>query len=216
MKKNIIDFIKRNRVSTTELADCMDKSGSIQNVKAVNRGHFAVGNLKYVYACNGTNWDLHKQIETVEDGDVVFVDVLDTPQKAVFGDLVSKYLILYKQSSAIVVNGLLRDATRLIKENWSIWCDGFSPVGYVNEDKEQTKQQLEMIEKRTKIYDGAIAVCDDTGVIFIPKEFHTKEFLEKIKFIEEQEDIWFDCIDRLKYSTYETVCIKKYLGDDKC
>jgi regulator of RNase E activity RraA len=213
VKKDIIDFIKRNRVSTTELADCMGKSGSIQNTKAINRSHFAVGNLKYVYACNGTNWDVHKQIETVKDGDVVFVDVLNTLDKAVFGDLVSKYLILYKQSSAIVVNGLLRDATRLIKENWPIWCNGFSPVGYVNEDIEKNVQQLEIIKSRQKIYDGAIAVCDDTGVVFIPQEFHNKEFLEKIKFIEEQEDIWFDCIDRRKFSTYETVCLKKYLGD---
>jgi hypothetical protein len=28
--------------------------------------------------------------------------------------------------------------------------------------------------------------------------------------IEEQEDVWFNCIDRLKYSTFETVCLKKY------
>lgn len=211
MKKNIIDFIKRNRVSTTELADCMGKVGAIQNVKAINRSHFSVGNLKYVYACNGTNWDVHKQIETVEDGDVVFVDVLDTLDKAVFGDLVSKYLLLYKQSSAIVVNGLLRDATRLIKENWPIWCDGFSPVGYINEDIKKNNSQLERIENRRSMYDGSIAVCDDTGVVYIPKEFHNQEFLEKIKLIEEQEDIWFDCIDRRKYSTFETVCLKKYL-----
>jgi len=213
MKKNIIDFIKRNRVSTTELADCMEKSGSIQNVKAINRGHFSVGNLKYVYACNGTNWDVHKQLETVEDGDIVFVDIFDNLDKAVFGDLVSKYLILYKQSNAIVVNGLLRDATRLIKENWPIWCGGFSPVGYINEDVKKSNEQLSKIQERKNIYDGAIAVCDDTGVIFIPKEFHKIQFLEKIQFIEEQEDIWFDCIDRKKYSTYETVCLKKYQGD---
>jgi 4-hydroxy-4-methyl-2-oxoglutarate aldolase len=211
MKKNIIDFIKRNRVSTTELADCMGKVGAIQNVKAINRSHFSVGNLKYIYACNGTNWDVHKQIEAVEDGDVVFVDILDTLDKAVFGDLVAKYLLLYKQSNAIVVNGLLRDAPKLIKENWPIWCDGFSPVGYINEDIKKNNSQLEKIENRRSMYDGSIMVCDDTGVVYISKEFHNQEFLEKIKLMEEQEDIWLDCIDRKKYSTFETVCLKKYL-----
>lgn len=213
MKKIIIDFIKRNRVSTTELADCMGKSGAIHNTKAINRGHFAVGNLFYVYACNGTNWDVHEQIQEVEDGDIVFVDVLDEHDKAVFGDLVSKYLLLYKQARAIVLNGLLRDAPRLIKENWPIWCDGFSPIGYINEDLKKNQSQLNKIEKQRTFYQDAIAVCDDTGVVVIPKEFHNEEFLEKMKFIEEQEDIWFDCIDRKKYSTYETVCLKKYLGD---
>jgi 4-hydroxy-4-methyl-2-oxoglutarate aldolase len=210
MKKNIIDFIKINRVSTTELADCMDKSGSVHNVRAINRGHFAVGSLFYVYACNGTNWDVHEQIQDVQDGDIVFVDVLDCHDKAVFGDLVSKYLLLYKQARAIVINGLLRDAPRLIKENWPIWCDGFNPVGYINEEVEKSKILLDKIAMQKEFYQDAIVVCDDTGVVVIPKEFHAQEFLEKMKFIEEQEDIWFDCIDRKKYSTYETVCIKKY------
>jgi 4-hydroxy-4-methyl-2-oxoglutarate aldolase len=211
MKKAIIDFIKRNRVSTTELADCMGKQGSIHHVRAINRGHFAIGNLFYVYACNGTNWDIHKQIESVQDGDVVFVDVFDNLDKAVFGDLVSKYLILYKQAKAIVTNGLLRDAPRLIKENWPIWCDGFNPVGYINEEIEKTADQLHFIEKRMLEYHDSIAVCDDTGVVIIPQEFHNQEFLDKMQFVEEQEDMWFECIDRKKYSTYETVCLKRYL-----
>lgn len=216
MKETIIDFIKRNRVSTTEIADCMEKSGSIYNVKAINRGHFAVGNLFYVYACNATNWDVHEQIQEVKDKDIVFVDVLDSLEKAVFGDLVSKYLILYKQANAIVTNGVLRDAPKLIKENWPIWCNGFNPEGYINEQIKKTNKQIEEIKKKQSFYNDAIIVCDDTGVVVIPKSFHNENFLEKIKHIEEQEDIWFDCIDRKKYSTFETVCLKKYLKDTLC
>lgn len=213
MKKNIIDFIKRNRVSTTELADCMGKSGSIFNVNAINRGHFKVGNLFWVYACGGTNWDVHKQIENVQDGDVVVIETFDTFDKAIFGDLVSKYIILYKQANAIVTNGLLRDAPRLIKENWPIWCKGFNPVGYENEPVTINDDLKIIIEEKQNYYKDAIAVCDDTGVIIIPRDYHTQEFLEKIKLIEEQEDIWFECIDRKKYSTFETVCLKKYLEE---
>lgn len=150
MKKNIIDFIKRNRVSTTELADCMGKSGSIFNVSAINRGHFKVGNLFWVYASGGTNWDVHKQIENVQDGDVVVIETFDTFDKAIFGDLVSKYILLYKQASSIVTNGLLRDAPRLIKENWPIWCKGFNPVGYINEPV-TIDDDLKIIIEETKL-----------------------------------------------------------------
>lgn len=211
MKNRIIDYIKRNRVSTTEVADCLGKSGSIFNANAVNHGHFAVGNVFHVYACNGTNWDVHEQIQDVKDNDIVFVEAFDNTDKAIFGDLVSKYLLLYKQAGAIVTNGLLRDAQRLIKENWKIWCKGFDPVGYVNEKKELNFAQIAKIEIHRNIYHGSIAVCDDTGVVMIPKEYHTQEFLDKIEFMENQEDIWFECIDRKKYSTFETVCLKKYL-----
>jgi len=215
MKNKIIDYIKRNRVSSTEIADCLGKKGAIFNTHAINKGHFQVGNVFWVYACGGTNWEVHRQIEKVQDGDVVYIEAFDHLDKAIFGDLVSKYLMLYKQAAAIVTNGLLRDAPRLIKENWSIWCNGFNPVGYINEEIIINKETKNTIEIRQKYYKDAIAVCDDTGVVIIPNEYHNEEFLNKIKFIEEQEDIWFECIDRKKYSTYETVCLKKYLNENR-
>jgi 4-hydroxy-4-methyl-2-oxoglutarate aldolase len=214
VKEIIIDFIKRNRVSTTQLADCMGKTGALYSAKAINTGHFCVGNLLWVYANNGTNWDVHKQIENAKDGDVVFIEALNCLDKAIFGDLVAKYLVLYKQVSAIVTNGLVRDATRLIKEKWPIWCNGFNPEGYSNEELKITKEAEYQINEKRRFFNDAIAVCDDTGVIIIPSQLHTEEFLSKIKFIEEQEDIWFDCIDRLKFSTFETVCLKKYLANE--
>ena len=39
----------------------------------------------------------------------------------------------------------------------------------------------------------------------------TEEFYKKLEQIEYQEDIWFDCIDRRKWNTFDTVCLKKYL-----
>lgn len=213
MKETIIDFIKRNRVSTTEIADCMGKTGALDISTPVNSGHFSVGSIYWVYATRGTNWHMHKQIENVNDGDIVFVEVLDHFDKAVFGDLVSKFLILYKQVSGVVTNGLLRDASKLIKEDWPIWCNGFTPVGYSNDELEISDECLNKINSKKEFYNDAIAVCDDTGVVVITSDLHTQDFLQKIIDIEEQEDIWFDCIDRRKYTTFETVCLKKYLNE---
>jgi 4-hydroxy-4-methyl-2-oxoglutarate aldolase len=213
MQDKIIDFIKRNRVSSTQIADCLNKSGGVIGANAINRGHFRVGKINWVYAVNGTNYDVHEQIQRTQDNDIVYVDVHNHLDKAVFGDLVSKYLLLYKQASAIVTNGLLRDAPMLIKENWAIWCSGFTPVGYVNHQLTTPDDVQNTIEHRRVMFDGAIAVCDDTGVTVIPKIEQTQDFLDKMLAIEEQEDAWFDSIDRLKYSTFETVCLRKYLDD---
>ena len=49
----------------------------------------------------------------------------------------------------------------------------------------------------------------------IPKEYHTKEFFDKIVAIEAQEDIWFDRLDRKKENTFEIVCLKKYLYENE-
>ena len=60
MEAKIIDFIKRNRVCTTEVADCLGKTGVLENVMPINQGQFKVGNVKWVYAYAESNWHVHQ------------------------------------------------------------------------------------------------------------------------------------------------------------
>ena len=48
IKNEIIRKIRMNRISTTEVADCLGKTGVFKDSHAVNRGHFAVGNVKWM------------------------------------------------------------------------------------------------------------------------------------------------------------------------
>lgn len=210
INEKIISYIKKNRVSSTEVADALGKKGAVSGIQAINRGHFCVGNIFWAYAYGGSNWDIHEQIQNVKEGDVVFIETFECGDKAIFGELASKFLLLYKQAASIVVVGNLRDAHRLTKENWPIWCQGFNPIGCVNNKPIKTINP-QVIKERNEIYNGGIAVCDDTGVVLIKKEEVNEELYKKLEFIEEQEDIWFDCIDRKKMTTFETVCLKKYL-----
>ena len=213
MKSKIIEYIKSNRVSTTEVADCLGKTGVFRDAKILNRGKFCVGSVKWVYAYGNSNWSVHEQICDVSKGDIVLIEAFDCEGRATVGELVSKYILLYKQADAIVSNAPLRDGPRLIKEDYPIWCNGLTPIGCFNK-----KLDYELDEKiyneHYNLYEGSIAVCDDSGVVIIPKKYHTKEFYEKLEKIEEQEDIWFDCLDRKKWNTYDIVCLKKYLYKD--
>jgi 4-hydroxy-4-methyl-2-oxoglutarate aldolase len=49
----------------------------------------------------------------------------------------------------------------------------------------------------------------------VPAASLTEGFLTALDRIEEQEDIWFDCIDRRKWDTFETVCLKRYLNEPR-
>ena len=73
---------------------------------------------------------------------------------------------------------------------------------------------VEEYERLKAIYEGAVMVCDDSGVVMIPKEKITGQLLTKLNFIEFQEDIWFYCLDTLKMSTFDIVCRKKYLDGE--
>ena len=212
--KEAINLIEMNRISSTEVADVLGKTGQIEGVHALSPGLFRVGEVKFIYAINNSNYEVHKQIAEYDDikGKILFVYNVNC-DRAVFGDLVSKYIMLYKQAKAIVINGKLRDAHTLIKEAYPIWLEGFSPVGCVNYAN-GPEIDSELYEELKEKYDGSIMVCDDSGVVMIPKDRIGSALINGLQFVEFQEDIWYYCIDTLKMSTFDTVCKKKYLEDN--
>lgn len=213
MKQKIINLIRENRISTTEVADVLGKKGQIPGVYALNEGQFCAGEVAFVYAINNSNWEVHEQLKNLVLRDkIVYVHCVNC-DKAIFGDLVSKYILLYKKAKAIVVDGLVRDAHTLKKEKYPIWSTGVSPIGCVNVKNEQSIDAALFTELKAK-YDGGVMVCDDSGVVFVPKEKLNEEFVEKLNFIEFQEDVWFLCLDTHKMSTYDIVCQKKYLKEN--
>ena len=212
IEDKILDYILTNKVSTTEVADCLGKTGVLANIFPINSGQFRAGKVRWVYAYNESNWDVHEQIRNVQKGEIVYIEAFNCGDRAIVGELVSKYLLLYRRAGAIVTNARMRDAHKLIKERYPIWCTGFSPVGCFN-TKNSEQLDREIIEKHKEEMDGSILVCDDTGVVLIPNSCMTEEFYHKLEAIEEQEDIWFDCIDRLKWDTFDTVCLKKYKNE---
>jgi regulator of RNase E activity RraA len=210
MKNEMIKLIETNKISTTEVADVLGKTGQINGLYALNKRHFVVGEVAFVYALNNSNWEVHRQLDSLDcENKIVYVHPVNC-DRSIFGDLVSKYTLLYKKAKAIVVNGLMRDAHTLIKENYPIWLTGVSPIGCVNV---QNKIDINPNEYRTlkAMYEGNIMVCDDSGVVMVSLDKITEEFIKKLHFIEYQEDIWFYCLDTLKMSTYDIVCLKKYL-----
>jgi len=213
MKSKIIQLIEDNRISSTEVADVLGKKGLVENAYILNKGHYRVGEVAFVYAINNSNYEVHKQLAEIDITDKILFVYNVNCDRAIFGDLVTKYIMLYKRAKAIVVNGKLRDAHTLVKENYPIWCESVSPIGcvnYQNGDEIGADQLVKLKEK----YDGAIMVCDDSGVVLIPKDKINEDLVSKLHFIEYQEDIWFYCLDTLKMSTFDIVCNKRYLTDN--
>jgi len=211
LKKKILKFVLRNRVSSTEIADCLGKNGVLEGVTAVNRGIYRAGYVRYIYAHSESNWSIHEQARDVQEGEIVVMDGINVNNRALVGELVSKFIVLYREAAAIVALERMRDANDLIKNNYPVWSRGFSPVGCFNKDVPESEEVRKIVAERRARFDGALAVCDDTGVVVVQREQLTEEFYERLEFIEEQEDIWFNCIDFKKWDTFDTVCLKRYL-----
>ncbi len=212
-QEKIIKTIKENRISTTEVADVLNKKGHIKGPLPIISGLHKVGIVEFIYAWNESNWEVHEQLQTINENRIVYVHAMNCGERAIFGDLVSKYILLYKRAEGIIVNGFMRDAHTLIKERYPIWCTGLSPIGCVNSKNDTVPPSEELASLRERFQD-AIIVADDTGVVIIEKAEINEDFLKRLSFIELQEDVWFFCMDTHKLSTYEIVCEKKYLNQE--
>ena len=195
-------MIRRNRISTTEVADALGKTGRLWRAQPIQVGYHKVGPVFWARANRGSNWWLHHDIQFAPEGSIVAVDAQDCDDDAIFGELVAKYLVLYRQVAAVVTNGPLRDAPRLIKERWPIWCEGFSPIGVSNSEVGEPEHMRLGL-------DGSVAVCDDSGVVLIPSESVDAPFVDRLREIENQEDDWFAKLDQRQMSTFDIVCLGK-------
>lgn len=195
----VVDQIRRNRISTTEVADAMSKSGQLWKSMPLQEGYHRVGPVFWARADANSNWWVHHDLQNAPEGCVVVIEARNCGDRAVFGELVAKYLLLYRQVAAIVTNAPVRDANRLRKERWPIWCEGVSPIGVENH---AVKEPVDMRFG----YDGSIAVCDDSGVVLIPKEELSQSLVSRLQAVEALEDQWFFALDHEKKSTFEIVC----------
>ena len=209
--KSTIELIESNRISSTEVADALGKKGVVPDLLPINPGRHVAGEIHYVYAHSESNWPLHEQIQELPENCFLYVDAFNCNQKAIFGDLVAKYLILYKRVKGIVVQGHMRDIPDLKKYGFAIWCKGYSPLGCYNNNIVAPEDVRIEAEKRKAELNGGIMVCDDSGCTVIEKKIINDDTFARLELIELQEDIWSFCINTLKWNTYDTVCLKKYL-----
>lgn len=209
IQKKIIDLIKRNRISTTEVADALGKRGVLHGVQPVTADLHCVGSVRPVFTAHGTNYGIHDQIRDVQEDEVVVVYAHECEGRAILGDLVSKYITLYRRAAAVVVNGMVRDAARLRRERYPVWSTGVTPLGCYNVQAEPFPEQQEACI-RTEV-EGGIAVCDDGGVVIIPAASVNELMLENLEKVELQEDIWFYCLNVLKWDTKRIVVDREYL-----
>lgn len=213
LKEQIINYIKKNRVSSVEVADALNKSGVIEGMKPLSPQKHSVGEVRYIYGHSRSNWSIHEQGEKVKDGGILYVDTFECYNQAAFGDIVAKYFHLYKSFEGVVVNGLMRDIHAISRFGFPVWSKGITPLGCYNKKIDPSEEIVNAANKKRMEIEGGIIVADDSGVTLIKNNQINEKTLNRLKFIELQEDIWFYCLDTLKWSTYKTICQKHYLND---
>ena len=156
MLEKCIELIESNRISSTEVADALDKTGVLNGLQPVNPGRHVAGKVHYVSAHDESNWPFHEQIQDVPEKCILYVDAFNCNDKAIFGDLVSKYLLLYKKVKGIIVQGKMRDIPDIKKYSFPIWCTGYSPLGCYNKQVFPSDAIITETNERRSIIEGGI------------------------------------------------------------
>jgi regulator of RNase E activity RraA len=207
--QEIIDYCKKNRISSTQVADALGKTGVLPNIKPLNLDHHKVGLVRCIFTAFDSNYQLHDEIQEIKEDEIALIFCHELKDQAVLGELISKYCLYYKGAAAIVVQGLVRDIDRIRKDKYPIWSEDFTALGCSNKF---IKAYPSARKKNMKMkFDGSIAICDGGGVCIIPNTHLDANMLHKLKLIELQEDVWAYCLNTLKWTTKEIICDKKYL-----
>lgn len=212
IRLKIIEVIKKNRISTTEVADALGKKGSLIGLTPFGNSNLIVGNIRVSTPARDSNFEIHQDVEKLQPGEILYVNPIEFTNVAVFGELVAKYAVLYKGAAGIIANGNIRDTARIVRENFPIWAQGSNPVGATNSDCGKEEKFSNSIKTE---FENGIAVCDQGGVVLIPKKDVTLKTLQELNRIEALEDLWHFCLDSLKWSTLDIVVNKRYLYDNE-
>jgi len=213
IENEILNYIIKNKVSTTEVADAMGKTGLVNGVSPLNIGDYKAGFVRVCFAWDSSNYSVHEQFKKIIEDEIVFVCCHDFNDVAVLGEVMAKYALTYQQVKALVVLGKVRDVSRLHKEKYPIWTKGYTPIGCTN-SKEKIKLPVSYQKRMIEIYDKGIAVCDDSGVVVIPSNYLNENMLHRLSMIEIQEDIWNYALNTLGWNTKEIVSDKKYYKEE--
>lgn len=203
--KELLKKIAYEKLNSTNIADALGKTGVLEGYIYRGKGQVIVSGPARAFTCqNIGNYDLHKFIHNVNQGDVVFVDATICMPKSILGDMVCDYLFGTQKIAGLVVKGSIRDADQIYAKNYPVWSLATNPVGVPNHPLKNLAINI------CEIDDGVI-VCDQSGVVYVNKNIDHKKLLDNVSFITIQEKIWDYCINILGWSTFETICEKKYL-----
>lgn len=211
IKDELIKFLRTNKISTTELADSLAKTGGIPALLPIIAESYAVGVAHCIFTANGSNYYVHEQVTAIQPGEIALIFSEYCEGRAVFGDIIARYILEVKKATAVVVQGAIRDADEIRESGYPVWSQGFAPIGCVNiptvpfpADQEHSLRQK---------YENCILVCDGCGVVAILEKYQNEDTLRRLQALRVQEQVWNHCIFELGWNTYETICQKRYLKE---
>lgn len=106
-------------------------------------------------------------LETVQPGDVLVVQAWGSAFTGCFGDMLVRYF-KRRGGAGIVVDGRIRDATRVRRLGVPIWCTGTTPHYASQTDLFPWAYDVPVAAGGVLCLPGDVVVADDDGAVIVP------------------------------------------------
>ena len=160
--QEIIDYCKKNRISSTQVADALGKTGVLPNIKPLNLDHHKVGLVRCIFTAFDSNYQLHDEIQEINEDEVALIFCHELKEQAVLGELVSKYCLYYKMKVSVNQKCIFAFIAGIL-----VCC----MYKHYKNNPVNGMKNLQMVPKQERVNDSVVGITSSIthlGADFIP------------------------------------------------
>jgi len=152
-------------LSTTVVADAMDRLGVAEGIRPVWAGARLAGVARTVWVRAGDNKVVHEALEVVGAGEVLVVNGGGDTSRALIGELMGRRGLV-RQLAGWVIDGAVRDRADLEALGVAVFARAVSPAGPYKHGPGHL--DVPVAVGGVVVTPGDLVLGDDDGVVIVP------------------------------------------------
>ena len=193
-------------IPTTIISDALNRLGSVENsIKPISKKASFCGPAVTAEEAEGSNLMNHIALDLLKEGDVLAINGKGVQTRSCWGGL-QTLRAKATGASAVIIDGLVRDAEEIQDSEVAIFAKGVCPGGPTKEPFGRINYPIAF--GGVVISPGDIIRGDMDGIVVIPTNL-AEEILPLCKNILEREEGWFKEVAAGK-STLDVVGMRSY------
>ncbi len=180
--RSLVDLFEGLQVA--DLDDNMSRTQAVFHKISSFTGKTVVGTAFTIKLPHGDNLMFRAALKYVKPGDVIVIDAGGFEDRAVIGEVTTKYA-MKAGAAGIICDGALRDSMVLSELDFPVFAKGVSPNGpFFNGPGEVN---VPIVCGGQLVNPGDIVVGDQDGIVFIKPEYAKEVYENTIKTKQKEE-----------------------------
>ena len=166
------------------------------------------GPARTVWMMPGQTAAIHRAVQLAEQGEVLVADVAASLYFGSFDSILAS-ACMERGITGLVIDGTVRDSTKIAELGFPVFCVGRSPA--VTDNSEPGEVGIEIVCGEVSVKPGDYIVGDGDGVVVIPKAMACEVAQNAQTVVAREEEIRAQL--RAGKTTYEILGLSELYGD---